>query len=151
MARIYGARQRLSGRYDYAVWSDEESWPPQPEGYCAGPWDEILRRHEEGLTMMGIIDPAMREAWRKPQGDQFRFHSDGHATPEEAEACYRRYSFDCRREFDTPEQQEPCAICAEWTTNMIDFPQGLWFAMRACVDCVKKTDELFAAYEQLRK
>ena len=103
MARIYAPKQRVSNsRWDSTVSSDEEGWT-HPTGYCAG------LREVEGE------DPD-RTAKKLELKD--KFHSDGHATAEEAMECQLQYDLDfevCTR--GAMGVQHKCAAdgCEEWT------------------------------------
>ena len=45
-----------------------------------------------------------------------KFHSDGHATYEEACACYKEYLLDHRMERGLhPDEQRKCKVCGAWT------------------------------------
>lgn len=109
MARIYKPTQRKSDlRWDYTCESDEENWI-HAVGYCAG-------YRDPGPSILG---PEMTERLRlETEPYRAKYHTDGHATPEEAMACHRDYELDQRlRFFDEPSTQRQCGICSTWTTG----------------------------------
>lgn len=90
MTRYYQPLKRVSdGRFDYTTCTGGIA--AYAIGYCAGPG------HQDG-------------------GDAAKYHSDGHATGDEACDCYRGFLLDARLVFrDDPSHQERCAICGDWT------------------------------------
>ena len=120
MARIHQPLQKQStGRWDYTVSSDDEGWA-HATGYCAG-WrdpdetDSWLKRHY-GASMK--VRPEEREKLHRFRD---KFHSDGHATAEEAEACHDEYELDFELRFrEDQDVMKRCAVCGEFTTGRAD-------------------------------
>lgn len=54
------------------------------------------------------VDPARLE---HALGDRTRYHTDGHATPAEARACYQAYLLDTKLAFYASSGPAPCAVC----------------------------------------
>lgn len=97
-------------------WPDTNRWEycrnGVPTGYC-----------REYKPLGGpMISPALAEKENeKMEPLRGNFHTDGHATKEEAEECYARYLLDTSlrlqtTEPDDAEHQEKCEICGAWTT-----------------------------------
>lgn len=88
----YSAKQRTSdGRWDYTCQNGAGTFPL---GYCSGP--EL--------------------AHYSPAEFHTKFHDDGHATAEGAEACHRAYELDCETKFhEHPDEQKKCQVCGAWT------------------------------------
>lgn len=130
MTTWYRARQRQSdGRWDYTSSNTSNTWC-HAEGYCRG-WTEYTEdelretdaRLGEGFSERLIAERDRNLAYKE------RFHKNGHATQEEAVACYRDYVFDCeRREYVSDDTQKPCMECQAWTPNVIEIgrPFGIW-------------------------
>jgi hypothetical protein len=83
------ARLRQSdGRWDWTVRNDDLI---RPTGYCRGwddtPLDEVAARIGMPLAMLEQ-DRAQHEPFRD------KYHTDGHATKQEAERCFRDYQLD---------------------------------------------------------
>lgn len=102
----YAARERLSdGRFDFTCRNDDKTWPV---GYC----HEYRQWSASDFNFMSE-EAAAREAEKlnqKYEPVREAFHSDGHATAEEAQACYRRFLLDTRLEFSKdkpPPREEP--------------------------------------------
>lgn len=51
-----------------------------------------------------------------------KYHSDGHATEEEAYACYLEYLLDHQVRFGLTDSgsQHKCKVCGEWTQKWVD-------------------------------
>lgn len=123
MARIYQPLQRRSdGRWNMTVGSDDEGWT-HAVGFCSGTFDTIWPPHNpalpERVAPWGGVEAydADREKHRVHAA---LYHDDGHATAEEAEACYDHY---CRvlrrRDFQERDVQRKCAICGAWTVHRV--------------------------------
>ena len=103
--RHYCARQRTDGRWDYCCGS--------AVGYCRA-WEPIPED--------GRIIPAESARQHNEQMQPFigKFHSDGHATEEEACECYKNYLLDTRLHLVKEEpanasSQHRCQICNAFT------------------------------------
>lgn len=119
MARIYRPLQKEgTGRWDYTISSDEEGWA-HATGYCTG-WkdpDETDKLLAEKYGAMMKTRPETREKLYKFKD---KFHSDGHATAEEAEACHREYELDFElRFYEDQGTQKKCGVCEEFTTGRV--------------------------------
>lgn len=123
----YASRQRLSDkRYDFTCKNDNRVWPV---GYCAGP-----RVYTAADFNFMSEEAAAREAEKlnaKYGPLRERFHTDGHATEAEAQACYRSYLLDTRLEFANPalpevSTQVGCAHCGAWATGGATLDQSSW-------------------------
>lgn len=95
-------KRARDGRFDFT--SSTGSSAPHPIGYCAG-WKEPATGEEaERLTKQFGPDfvehlNADIEAKREHQA---KYHTDGHATEDEAHNCYRRYLLDQELELRDP-------------------------------------------------
>lgn len=80
-----------------------------PVGYCAG------FPNFDGVTWIG--EQMIAAALAKAEPHREKYHCDGHATAEEAVACYRRYQLDLESRFDCQhsDKQERCLECQAWT------------------------------------
>lgn len=108
----YAARQRESDkRWDYTCMNDKVVWPI---GYCR-PYKDL-----EGDPWVGqMVNPEYLE---KARSFAHKHHDTGHATAEEAQACYREYQLDQhldlhRKHLDT---QFKCLICGEYTEEFAE-------------------------------
>ena len=76
LMQIFSAKLRVDGRWDFTVTSGPRC---RPIGYCAGP-----------------RKPLSVEAWEH-DGHGEKYHTDGHASPEDAASCWRQYRLDKAR------------------------------------------------------
>lgn len=91
--QIYEARQRQGDlRFDYTVAHGGGIFPT---GYCLG----TRGQHNDAAHAS-------------------KYHDDGHASAEEADACYRRFEVDHARYGEDPNTQRKCASCGTWTTGL---------------------------------
>jgi hypothetical protein len=91
------------GRWDFCCGN-------RPVGYCAG-FPSTDNPH-------GI--PFWDEHIAKCEEHRAKFHEDGHATAEEAAACYLEHELDFRlREWESRDAQRKCRECGEWTTHVV--------------------------------
>lgn len=99
----YRVRERQDGRFDMTVENDHRI---QPVGYCAG-WHDW----PDWLQMMSPEQHAQHLR------DREKYHSTGHATAEEAAACYKQYVLDTRLRLHLryADVQHRCAVCDAWT------------------------------------
>jgi hypothetical protein len=115
MAEIYQPLQRQSGgRWDYTVSSDENR-STYLTGYCCGDFDTVWPI--EPTT--GLLDP---EQWASARAEALpfasKYHGDGHATAEEASACFLEYQLDRVLTFtNDDDEQRKCQVCGAWTTG----------------------------------
>ena len=101
-------RQRQSDqRWDYTQMNDGRI---HPIGYCAG-FREYT--HEQRNAFL------MSDKWYEEYvSRKAEYHEDGHATPEEAAACYKRYELDTSLRFgESSSTKHKCEVCEEWTTK----------------------------------
>lgn len=110
--------RRMDGRFEYTVACRGVS---VPVGYCKAyvPYTSA-QAHWLGRT----LDELER-------GDPFSYHSEGHATKEEACACYRRYLLDTSLKFyrdsDVLAREMPCHVCRLPTLWIGEIPfLGRW-------------------------
>lgn len=80
-----------------------------PVGYCAG--DFVFT----GTNTL-MPEPIFKKMVEDAAPFRHKYHTHGHASAEEAEACYKEYMLDRRLTFGTLEDtQRRCLICGEWT------------------------------------
>jgi len=111
----FAPRQRSTdGRWDYTRTHDKKTIPV---GYCGGwTWDVDIAHWEKEQPTWHML-----EEFRKVRDEQMplkdRFHTDGHATEEEAQGCYKKYLLDTCLRLDAGEYTRPneCLVCGEWT------------------------------------
>lgn len=131
MTQFFQPRERKNdGRFDYTVCTG--STEPHPIGYCRG-WREETR---ESLTERFGANLAEAIAQEQEELRPFKdkFHTDGHATSEEAEACYREFQLDTLLTFrDEPNTQKKCAACGDWTTGYGELRGDLVHRAPLCV------------------
>lgn len=112
-------------RWDYT--SSTGSSSAHPIGYCAG-WKEPPTGEEakrlEAQFGPGFVERLSKEIEAKRQF-KGSYHTDGHATPAEAEACYRNYELDQELEFKTLPLKEADTLhrcmapdCGEFTAGV---------------------------------
>jgi hypothetical protein len=97
----FSARQRTDGRWDYTCQNGAGVFPI---GYCAGP--DFAQYDKTGEYAA-------------------KYHDDGHATAEEADACHRAHELEqqvSRRE--SADTQKKCLVCEAWTTKRVLVGQG---------------------------
>ncbi len=101
--RHYSAKQRQSdGRWDYTC-------DNRPEGYC-GAFERFWP--EDASPEI----PGYAEARADALAHRDKYHTDGHATAQEACECYKRYLLDNRTRFHVmSDQMRKCAACGAWT------------------------------------
>jgi hypothetical protein len=118
MTTYFAASQRKSdGRWDYT--SRSGSTHAHPIGYCAG-WKE--HTDEEWAQMETQYGPflvkQLREDLERRRPLKERYHSEGHATAEEAQHCHDTYLLDTALEFQRSEtEQHRCVVCNAWAQN----------------------------------
>lgn len=119
MSNIWTARQRLADKkWDYSVGSDE-SGVPHAVGYCAG-WHDHTPEERQKLTERfgeGFLKSLDREKVAQLPFKE-KYHTEGHATANEAIECYHEFLLDQQLRFsDDMESQKKCKVCGAWTTH----------------------------------
>lgn len=103
----YGPRQREKDkRWDYCCENDGIIWPV---GYC--------RAYKDLADDPLVGDMMRKDELELKRSLQHKHHTGGHASPEEAQACFREYQLDqnLRLSFTHPDTQFRCQVCGEWT------------------------------------
>lgn len=105
----YQPRQREKDkRWDFTCMNDGRIWPV---GYCRAYKDL------EGDPIVGhTVTP---EYLAEHRATQHKHHADGHATEDEARACYREYLLDHHLQLmlENPDVMVKCLVCGVFTTN----------------------------------
>ena len=112
----YGPRQRESdGRFDYTVANRRSG--TRAIGYCT----EFRLVGAESLP-----EEIIAQANARIEKHKAKYHTDGHATADEACACYKEYLLDCwedefaHRGADRWKgAQHQCRECKEWTQEFV--------------------------------
>jgi hypothetical protein len=104
----YKARQRESDqRWDYTCSNKRTGC--YPVGYCHEwrDWSENLKNSKE---------------YEKYLQFKHKHHSDGHATAEESEGCYKEYLIDHRLNLDMKfnNMQRKCEVCQSYTESFAE-------------------------------
>lgn len=96
-------------RWDYTSMNDGRV---MPIGYCHAWRDWTEADKKMGLHLLSSVrDHAVYKE---------KYHTDGHATYEEACACYKDYQLDKNTRYDAQtEPWEPCAVCGVRTTHAV--------------------------------
>jgi hypothetical protein len=118
----YQARQREKDhRWDYTKGNDDDI---RPVGYCAG-WRE--------WKPFDLYDEAHNDQWKREWEEKLlphkdKYHSDGHATAEEAAECYKRYLLDHRLKLNLkdPNSAHKCEACGDLTQFLADLDSHYW-------------------------
>jgi len=137
MARIYAAREKMSptgqglGRFDMTVGSDEEKWI-HAIGYCVGIFEKVWPETPpvELARVFSNCGQDYQAERAKTLPLAAKFHGDGHATKEEANACWQGYRLDHEvTEVEQEDRQQRCLLCQAWTTHLVvvgvSFPKEL--------------------------
>lgn len=87
-------------------------------GYCGG-WHETLDPGVAERLGEGFVYHWKQDVERlRPFKD--KFHTDGHATKDEAVACHREFTLDTkRRDFEDAHEQRRCRVCESWTQHRV--------------------------------
>lgn len=107
MNHLAPRQRRTDGRWDYTL-------NARPWGYCRA-YEPIPE--EEG----GSVPLHWAREWNaKLEPLRGKFHTDGHATSEEACRCYAEYLLDTHAHYYAQEppnatQQRKCQVCGAWT------------------------------------
>jgi hypothetical protein len=124
--------QRKDGRYEFAqIGSDGV----RPVGYCA-PWMNWPKDWQE----------RMRLKYDQYVAERDRYHTDGHETPEEAAACYKRYVLDHELDLTrvNSDAQYKCVVCGEWTQG---YARVGWTRQYALCDQHRTREQVELLYE----
>ena len=110
------ARQRAEGRWDWTTMNDGVV---RPKGYCAGwRYEEPLPPYLEHLQKLREADRLRDEPLRE------KFHTDGHASAEEAVRCYYEYCLDHLHDYDMRGsflRYDTCEVCRAPTSRGFDY------------------------------
>jgi len=130
---------------------------PHPIGYCCG-WHEPAREVLEKTWGPNghMVDAVLRDYDRlRPFKD--KYHEDGHATAEEASACWDDYRLDNELEFTTSvDTMKKCGCCGAWTPTVGYFRGAFYEETPLCsqhtnrdgmAEAIKKRKEERAAKE----
>jgi hypothetical protein len=101
----YDAKQRKEdGRWDYTC-------NDHPTGYCRAYKEPNLEK-----------EPYWSEhEIAKYKDNKEKYHSNGHATEEEARECYRQWILDNELRFwEANDTQRKCKVCGAWTSNVAE-------------------------------
>ncbi len=127
----YAARQRQDdGRWDYTCIRDGKCWAV---GYC--------HEYIEPVDSKGVMySVGERE---KVLENKSKYHNDGHATPEEAQNCYKQYLLDFMvRRSQVDDKQVKCEVCKEWTQNLVEVNHSQVFYLCPAHDNKKELEKL---------
>lgn len=138
----YAARQRQSdGRFDFTCRNDDQTWPV---GYCRAHkvWTAADFKGLYSSDDQRTAEAAKLNAKYEPLAH--KFHADGHATAEEAQACYCQYLLDTQLEFSKDHQPKPEA--AEQARDALGpgsvKPEAVERTQRQCRQCQTWTEGL---------
>lgn len=137
------ARQRQSDlRWDWTVANKRAG--TYPSGYCGGwSYDRWLADPTNLVMPRQLLE--REAAARRPF--QAKYHTDGHATREEAERCHYEYALDLELQEGTirPDEQHRCQApdCAEWTQHYLSL--GAYRAQTTFLCDAHRTRDVFAA------
>ena len=122
MAEWYEALAKKStARFDMTRRTDDPPGGPHPVGYCAGwpgDWTSGDAEVDERAILTAYRSREAYEAFlRREEPLRAKYHTDGHATAEEAFACHREFQLDHDLRFhEDPQAYRPCAECGTLTT-----------------------------------
>lgn len=106
---FYRPLQRTDGRWDYVCTNGAGTFPI---GYC----HEYRELKAEGV-LAGFPKVHLDRENAEMAQHKDKYHGDGHATAEEAEACFKTFQLDQRLHLDGHQEdaQHKCLVCGEWT------------------------------------
>lgn len=105
----YAARQRKDQRWDYTC---QNSSGVFPMGYCAG-WRETTTEDIAARPELAAVADHILADQEKRRPHRAKYHTDGHASEEEACACWKRYQLDNElRLHDPPKDPDTLHRCA---------------------------------------
>lgn len=116
-----------------------------PVGYCRG-WTEWTQEMADRIHWP--LDDILRRQQEEDVPFRHKFHTDGHATKEEAERCYYDFCLDHVREGTMLDEQRRCQFpgCEAWTQKYLDNPQlGMVFHFVCLCDEHRNREGLEAA------
>ncbi len=110
--RHYAPRQRVTDlRWDYTCGNS-------PVGYCKA--FDVLWPEEKPASSAFFSDEEYHR-WREKAADfRDKYHADGHATSDEACACYKTYLLDQRTTLGSPDKPHAlykCDVCGAFTAG----------------------------------
>ena len=119
----YKARQReTDGRWDYTSGNPREG--VHPVGYCRA-W----KPQDPNASWMLPGEAEQENAEMAPF--VHKFHTDGHATSEEACDCYREYLLDHRLRLHDPPLDpstlNKCVVCGAYTAGLAELNFEHWW------------------------
>jgi hypothetical protein len=128
MPATYTPRPRLTdGRFDMTASVDGDGRYTVAVGYCAGP------RAPYNLLPSPVTDFTTQEQWETTVGIAEKYHLDGHETAEDAARCWAGFIVNTQSVTTvTPDAQERCGVCGEFTFNLIQIGRGSTFSLRLC-------------------
>jgi hypothetical protein len=106
-------RQRETDkRWDYT--SSNRRTGTYPVGYCGGWW---LDEKFDPQRFIWMDEEQYNHEVAKHIPFREKYHTNGHATKEEAYECYKTYMLDLYLDFDKvdTDHQNKCKVCGEWT------------------------------------
>jgi len=110
-----------------------------PIGYCAGwqPWMDgpVANSH--------VSEAVLAQERARLAPFKGKFHTHGHATEEEARACYKSYLLDLHARFDhaLEGEQRKCQVCGAWTDRLAS--AGLIHVVLCPLHCNRESFEQF--------
>ena len=125
-------------------------------GYCCqhriylenvgGPTWEELQRMPGAAHFLPYVGPP--ETWDRDRLTRLRFrhkyHWEGHATEQEAIACYRRFLFDQSKSFILGDTEQACSGCGRPTRQRVDFDSPMMWPIPQCNQCASDRSTLKA-------
>lgn len=137
MQHLKASQRRHDERWDY---TSEWQNITHPIGYCHA-WKDP---DEWGLP----VSDEEKEKFRQHKG---KYHTDGHATAEEACECYKQYILDhIVRHSDDINTLHKCQVCDEWTHHRVHvdrFDSFILCAKHANRETLEKLFEVGEAWE----
>lgn len=113
----YRVSERKDGRFDFTCENDGRIWPV---GYCAP--------YREWWTGDNPV-PASQHRIDEYKATAHKHHAHGHATPQEAAACYREWQLDHKLNLgqESISEQRKCVVCGEWTNLSASVETQIWW------------------------
>lgn len=82
-------------------------------------WDYTSLNRRTGTHAIGYCRALTNPDLYDPEHHS-KFHTDGHATAEEARACYRRFNLDNHVSKREATSAHKCLECGEWTPKFVE-------------------------------